>query len=278
MSGAAVFARGVLIGLISRHHRSDGLGVLTATRVDGWLTQLGSEHLDRLRALTGLSATVEQLVDVLGESADAMAGEHAPPQPSRTVFLSYEVGDGASADEVVRLLLRHRIEAVTDLALSDDVVSADPIGAALDQTETVAVLVGPAGVTAQRSGSIRAAVEYASRQRSNLRILPILLPGASARLLPAFLSKQLAVDLRTALYEPAMTAELIATVEGIAPQRSHTILPDDPAPFPSLRAFTANEAPLFFGRSAETARLIAQVCRAPFTAVVGASGSGKSSW
>ncbi|MFF4361661.1 trypsin-like peptidase domain-containing protein [Streptomyces sp. NPDC001604] len=277
MSGAAVFARGVLIGLISRHHRSDGLGVLTATRVDGWLTLLDSEQLDCLQTLTGLPTTVEQLVDVLGESADAVAGEHAPPQPSRTVFLSYEAGDDTSADQVVRLLLRHSIQPLTDLVPSEDAVAPDPIGAALDQTETVAVLVGPDGVTTQRSSSIRAAVEYASRQRSNLRIVPILLPGASARLLPAFLSKQLAVDLRTALHEPAMTAELIATVEGLAPQRSQTVLPDDPAPFPSLRAFTASEAPLFFGRSAETARLIEQVSRAPFTAVVGASGSGKSS-
>jgi WD40 repeat protein len=266
MSGAAVFARGVLIGLISRHHRSDGLGVLTAARVDGWHELLDLERLERLRALTGVPAKAELLVDVLGEPAEASS--HAPPPPSRTVFLSYE--DGDDADQVVRLLLRHSIRPL------DGAVTADP-EAALDQTETVAVLVGPAGVTAERADSIHAVIDHATRHRSDLRVVPVLLPGASARLLPEFLSRQLALDLRSAVHEPTTAAELVATVEGFAPQRPHTTLPDEPAPFPSLRAFTAGEAELFFGRAEETARLVEQVRRAPFTAVIGASGSGKSS-
>nr|WP_062340188.1 trypsin-like peptidase domain-containing protein [Herbidospora sakaeratensis] len=273
MSGSAVFARGVFIGMVSRHHRSDGLGVLTATRVDGWLTRHDRGLLAGLCALTGLPSAPEELVDVLGELGDAEAAVLAPVAPSRTVFLSYEVHDRASADQVARLLMRHSIRSLTDPASSAD----DPLGGSLEQTEAVAVLVGPEGITGERSASIRAAVEYASRERSNLRIVPILLPGASARLLPAFLSRQLAVDLHTALGQPRTRAELVATVEGLAPERSQTTLPDDPAPFPSLRAFTSTEASLFFGRSAETARLVDRVRGASFTAVVGASGSGKSS-
>ncbi|HEV2375324.1 MAG TPA: trypsin-like peptidase domain-containing protein [Streptosporangiaceae bacterium] len=273
MSGAAVFARGALIGLMSRHHHSDGLGVLTATRADRWFTLLDLDHLDRLRTLAGLPATAGELVDVLAEPADATAAGQAPPSPSRTVFLSYDVADDPSVEQVVRLLLRHSIQPVTDPMTADDARAPDPIGAALSETETVAVLVGPAGVTTERSASIRSAVQDATRQHSNIRVVPILLPGSSARLLPAFLPEQLAVDLR----EPDAAAELIAAIEGFAPQRSHTRLPDEPAPFPSLRAFTTAEAPLFFGRSRETARLVEQVRRAPFTAVVGASGSGKSS-
>ncbi|GAA2139340.1 nSTAND1 domain-containing NTPase [Actinomadura napierensis] len=281
MSGAAVFARGVLIGLISRHHRSDGLGVLTATRVDGWLAALDLERLDRLRELTGLPAKADLLVDVLGEPLDAAAAQQSPPPPSRTVFLSYEDGDDASAELVARMLLRHSIRPLGDAAVSDapdgDAAASDPIGAALDRTETVAVLVGPAGVTSRRAAGIQAAVEYATRRRSNLRVVPVLLPGASTGLLPAFLSRQLAVDLRAGPSEPATATELVSTVEGFAPPRPRTTLPDEPAPFPSLRAFTAGEAPLFFGRSEETAALAEQVRRSPFTAVVGASGSGKSS-
>ncbi|MEU9024242.1 trypsin-like peptidase domain-containing protein [Actinomadura sp. NPDC048394] len=294
MSGAAVFARGAIIGLVSRHHRSDGLGVLTATRVDGWLAPLDLERLDRLRELTGLPATAELLVDVLGEPPDA-AVRQEPPPPSRTVFLSYEDGDDASADLVARLLMRHSIRSLDDptapdgtatsgdtttpgdAAANDTATDADPIGAALDRTETVAVLVGPAGVTARRAAGIRNAIEYATRRRSNLRVVPVLLPGASAALLPAFLSQRLAVDLRAGPHEPSTATELVSTVEGFAPPRPRTTLPDEPAPFPSLRAFTAGEAPLFFGRARETAALVEQVRRAPFTAVVGASGSGKSS-
>lgn len=49
------------------------------------------------------------------------------------------------------------------------------------------------------------------------------------------------------------------------------------SPFPGLRAFTAADAPIFFGRGRETDALIQQVSASRFVAVVGASGSGKSS-
>jgi hypothetical protein len=50
------------------------------------------------------------------------------------------------------------------------------------------------------------------------------------------------------------------------------------SPFPGLRAFTPDDAPIFFGRTREADQLVrrlAEGCR--FLAVVGASGSGKSS-
>lgn len=49
------------------------------------------------------------------------------------------------------------------------------------------------------------------------------------------------------------------------------------SPFPGLRAFTEADAPIFFGRGRETDSLIQQVSASRFVAVVGASGSGKSS-
>ena len=49
------------------------------------------------------------------------------------------------------------------------------------------------------------------------------------------------------------------------------------SPFPGLRAFTTDDAPIFFGRGKETDELIRKVRENQFVAVVGASGSGKSS-
>jgi HEAT repeat protein len=49
------------------------------------------------------------------------------------------------------------------------------------------------------------------------------------------------------------------------------------SPFPGLRAFTPEDAPIFFGRGRETDALVARVAATRFVAVVGASGSGKSS-
>jgi hypothetical protein len=49
------------------------------------------------------------------------------------------------------------------------------------------------------------------------------------------------------------------------------------APFPGLRAFTNADAPIFFGRGLETDALIRKLAEERFVAVIGASGSGKSS-
>ncbi len=49
------------------------------------------------------------------------------------------------------------------------------------------------------------------------------------------------------------------------------------SPFPGLRAFTEEQAPIYFGRGRETDALIKKVAETRFVAVIGASGSGKSS-
>jgi Trypsin-like peptidase domain len=56
MSGAAVWSGGRIVGLIREHHRADGLGTLTASRADRWLSHLTREQADILRELIGLGA------------------------------------------------------------------------------------------------------------------------------------------------------------------------------------------------------------------------------
>src|SRR5947207_11785928 len=53
--------------------------------------------------------------------------------------------------------------------------------------------------------------------------------------------------------------------------------PIGPCPYPGLAYFGPGDAKLFFGRDAAIARLANAVGRQSFTALVGASGSGKSS-
>ena len=49
------------------------------------------------------------------------------------------------------------------------------------------------------------------------------------------------------------------------------------APYPGLRPFQPQEAPIFFGRARQTNEMLKRLERQRFLAVVGASGSGKSS-
>ncbi|MFF3870776.1 trypsin-like peptidase domain-containing protein [Streptomyces sp. NPDC001978] len=53
MSGAAVFSGGRLVGVVSRHHRTDGAGRIAANRVDRWAEALDSTELAALESLLG---------------------------------------------------------------------------------------------------------------------------------------------------------------------------------------------------------------------------------
>ena len=78
MSGTAVWGNGQVIAVVTQHHRSDGLGRLTASRVDRWYTRLSPEKMATLRGLLNLPAAVTDLtlVPVL-RSASATAGARA---------------------------------------------------------------------------------------------------------------------------------------------------------------------------------------------------------
>jgi hypothetical protein len=56
MSGAAVFCDGQIVGVISKHHRSDGLGRLAASRVDAWRRTASAAHLQQMEARLGTLA------------------------------------------------------------------------------------------------------------------------------------------------------------------------------------------------------------------------------
>lgn len=54
MSGAAVWYGDEIIGVMSRHHRADGLNRLAAVRVSRWYEVLGEEELETMRRYAGL--------------------------------------------------------------------------------------------------------------------------------------------------------------------------------------------------------------------------------
>ncbi|ANZ20566.1 putative NTPase (NACHT family) [Streptomyces noursei ATCC 11455] len=61
MSGAAVWSEGCLIGIVSEHHRSDGLGRLTARPVHRWYAGLSPARIGELGELIGLPPDADRL-------------------------------------------------------------------------------------------------------------------------------------------------------------------------------------------------------------------------
>ncbi|MDQ3335116.1 MAG: protein kinase [Myxococcota bacterium] len=76
----------------------------------------------------------------------------------------------------------------------------------------------------------------------------------------------------------ASASAVIAALEELLPGRHGRTLRDGESPFPGLAAFQETDANRFYGRSREITRMVARVREQPLTAVIGASGSGKSSF
>ncbi|NLU68341.1 trypsin-like peptidase domain-containing protein [Streptomyces sp. HNM0574] len=65
MSGAAVLSGGRIVGVVARHHRSDGPGRIAASRVDRWAERLTARELAELEAALGHGLGTADLPNVL---------------------------------------------------------------------------------------------------------------------------------------------------------------------------------------------------------------------
>jgi formylglycine-generating enzyme required for sulfatase activity/energy-coupling factor transporter ATP-binding protein EcfA2 len=119
----------------------------------------------------------------------------------------------------------------------------------------------------------------AERQGQTFPVIPILLPGAEPPL--GFLSQHTWVDLRVRPDDPVLLTTLVRAVHGEPPgpdaqdtarQTRATI-----CPYRGLLYFREEDASFFFGRAEAITQLVGAVEQHSLVAVVGASGSGKSS-
>jgi hypothetical protein len=110
-------------------------------------------------------------------------------------------------------------------------------------------------------------------------VIPVLLSAADPAL--GFLKLNTWVDLSAGATDETALEILTAAIRGQAPgplslQRIEAVRAEV-CPYRGLRPFREEDEPFFFGRAAFTDTLAATLARQPFVAVVGASGSGKSS-
>ena len=155
---------------------------------------------------------------------------------------------------------------------------------ALDESRTCAVFLGPKGFGPWENVEMRAALSRRVAD-AEYRVIPVLLPGAALPergRLPRFLAQVTWVDFRPGLDDPNAFDRLVAGIRGLAPETGA----DEEAaadrdeivcPFRGLEVFDEAHADYFFGREALTQHLVEQLREDRFLAVLGASGSGKSS-
>ena len=195
------------------------------------------------------------------------------------VFFSYHWRDHEAVEAVARVLRDQGLKIFLDRWY---LVPGQPWPQALEQAlagcRAVAVFVGPQTLGPWQLREKDLALDRQAKE-PQFPVIPVLLPGAEAAL--GFLSLNTWVDLRGRLDDPAGLEILRAAVRGEPPgadlQEKLRATLAAVCPYRGLRYFREEDAAFFFGRDLYINLLQESIARLPLLAVVGASGSGKSS-
>ena len=206
-----------------------------------------------------------------------------PPTSRFDVFLSH-----SSADKPLVKIIADKLRA-EGLAPWLDVWELVPgadwepgLAHGLQSSRHCAFFVGPRSSGSWAEQERQLAQDRAARDPS-YRLIPILLPGVVEPFdfgsLPPFLLLRTWVDFRRGIDDPTALQRLVAGIKGISPGHAAGVPRDESAiePYRGLQVFDEVHADCFFGRDAEVQRIVERFKDNRFLAVLGASGSGKSS-
>lgn len=202
---------------------------------------------------------------------------------SYDVFLSYHWRDHAQVEALAHRLHEQKLTVFLDrwyLAPGQSWPKA--LETTLANCRAVAVCIGQGemGPWQQREQYLALERQVAAERRGQtFPVIPVLLPGAEPPL--GFLSQQSWVDFRPRVDDPVLLNTLVNAIHGKPPgpdaleavRNTLATL----CPYRGLLYFREEDAPFFFGREAAIAQLTSAVQQHSLVAVVGASGSGKSS-
>jgi tetratricopeptide (TPR) repeat protein len=195
------------------------------------------------------------------------------------IFLSHAGTDTVAAAEFAEILRRNGVNIWLDrdelqpgelwmLALED----------AIQTARGMIVYVGGSGVQKWVDREFRLGLVRNVEDPVGFRLIPVLGVGAESRDLPPLLQQHQCIDLRDSGRAPAEIRRLLETLLRTPSERpiradywaAHT-------PFHSLEVFPTEDSWLFFGRDVEIDELLTRLARSPVLAILGNSGSGKSS-
>lgn len=195
------------------------------------------------------------------------------------VFLSYHWRDHAHVEAIARSLREHDLHVFLDRwYLHPGRPWPRELQTVLAACRAVAVCVGPGEMGPWQQREAYMALERQAREPS-FPVIPVLLPGADAVL--GFLGQNTWIDLRVQPGDPTLIAILAGAIRGEAPgHETRKCIQETVAaicPYRGLLYFREEDAPFFFGRDKAVKQLVEAVECQSFVALVGASGSGKSS-
>jgi tetratricopeptide (TPR) repeat protein len=202
---------------------------------------------------------------------------------TRDVFLSYNSRDREAVMRVWKLLEARAVSTFLDRKdLTPGLPWQVELEAALAKVNAVAVFIGSEGIGAWQRPEKELALnrqQIAQHAGQRFPVIPVLLPDADANKVTGFLSLNTWIDLRNGLDHPATAAGIDALARAVKGEQlaAQTPQPEPLCPYRGLEPFHEDDAALFFGRDEFAEALMQKVLAQPLVAVVGPSGSGKSS-
>ncbi len=214
--------------------------------------------------------------------------EPTPPTPVETpthsfsVFLSHNSREKPVVERIAAKLKREGLEPWLDKwCLTPAGDWQDELAVGLRASATCAVFVGPNGLGSWEDLEYKLATDRMAKDRA-FRVFLVLLPGLpepfDTSQLPPFLNIRTWVDLRKGIEDARSFQSLINAIKGVPLGPEMPIeRRDDVCPYRGLQTFDEEHAEYFYGRDGDIQRLIEKLKATRFLAVVGPSGSGKSS-
>jgi WD40 repeat protein len=198
------------------------------------------------------------------------------------VFLSHNSREKPVVERIAEKLKREGFEPWLDKwCLTPAGDWQDELAGGLRASAACAVFVGPSGIGSWEDLEYKLATDRMAKDRA-FRVFLVLLPGLpepfDASALPPFLSTRTWIDLRKGIEDRRGFQSLINGIKGLPLGPERAIEPrNDICPYRGLQPFDEDHAEFFFGRDGDIQRLVEKLKVTRFLAVIGSSGSGKSS-
>lgn len=195
------------------------------------------------------------------------------------IFFSYNTKDRTIVESIGKNLAENEIKVFIDKwYLTPGLDWANTLEQHLRTCRAIAVFIGPYGFGDWQQREKWFALDRQAKDLS-FKVIPVILPGGNPSL--GFLAQNTWIDLRD--YQASDYNKILETIR--APLNDRNI-PNDQAsllqeynicPYLGLNSFREEDEDLFFGRESFILQIIEKIRNNNFIAIVGASGSGKSS-
>ena len=194
-------------------------------------------------------------------------------------FISYHSRDQSQVQALAEKLRGQNLQVFLDRwYLTPGQPWPQMLEQALSACGAVAVCIGPGELGPWQQRELYSALDRQAKE-TGFPVIPVLLPGAEPPL--GFLKQNTWVDFRSGLAEDLPLRILAAAVRGEPPDavlREHQFETlASVCPYKGLQFFREEDAEFFFGRDSAIVELYQSVQARQFIALVGPSGSGKSS-